>query len=305
MHVKYNASFYNDDGERVRFTGISRNIFESCAGKKNWNNELYFYPSEKEEPVWLWVVGREQAWKHKKFDKIIYMNRLVIHFCTKGKGLFNGQPIGRGSCFIIWPYLASSLEADPDDPLEFYWVILRGEQLEAFAKDHGLSSSKLVFETDYTDKIIPLLDTALDTDYEKVNIYEYTMGLVSMLLSYRKPEPRDDELFDVKNFSHNYVKAAQSIMDRRDYGISVGELAGMLGLTPKHFGRVFHQATGETPKQYMTRKRMKIAVDLLKKGIQPNEVAIMLKYSDYASFYRAFVQRYGVSPKDYLSKNEE
>ena len=131
------------------------------------------------------------------------------------------------------------------------------------------------------------------------------MGLVNMVLSYHKPIDVGDELSEVAKYSHNYVKAAQGIMDRRDYGISVGELAGMLGLTPKHFGRVFHQATGETPKQYMTRKRMKIAVDLLKKGIQPNEVAIMLKYSDYASFYRAFVQRYGVSPKDYLSDHKE
>ena len=304
MHVKYNSSFYNDDGERIRFSGNSKSIFDHCADKKNHNNEIYFYPSDKEEPVWLWVVGRERAWENKSFDKIIYMNRLVVHFCTKGKGYFNGQPISRGSCFIIWPYLASSLKADPDDPLEFYWIILRGEQLEAFAKEHGLSPQNIVFKTEYTDKIVPLLDLALDNDYEKVNIYEYTMGLVKMILSYDKPTPEENEFFGIAKYSQNYVRSAKNIMDRFDYGISVNELAGILGLTPKHFGRVFRQQTGETPKQYMTRKRMKIATELLKKGIPPNEVAIMLKYSDYASFYRAFFQTYNLSPKDLREKSK-
>ena len=299
MHVKYNSSFYDDNGNRIRFCGQSKDVFDSCADKANYNNEIYFYPSDKEEPIWLWVVGRERAWENKRFDKIIDMNRLVIHFCTKGKGYFNGQPIGRGSCFIIWPYLASSLKADPDDPLEFYWIILRGEQLEAFAKAHGLSAGKLIFQTDYTDKIIPLLDLALDTDYEKLNIYEYTMGLVNMILSYNKPEANENEILSIAKYSQSYVQGAKNIMDRCDYGISVNELAAILGLTPKHFGRVFRQETGETPKQYMTRKRMKTAASLLKKGIQPHEVAIMLKYSDYASFYRAFIQVFGVSPKNY------
>lgn len=299
MYVKYASSFYNDDGERIRFSGTSNEVFKNCADKKNWNNEIYFYPSEIEEPLWLWVIGREQAWEHKSFEKIIYMNRLVIHFCTKGKGYFNGKLIKKGSCFVIWPYIAASLRSDPDDPLEFYWIILRGEQIEGFAKEHGLSPSELIFDCDHTDKIIPLLDLALDTDYESVNIYEYTMGLVNMMLSYKKPAKSDNSLYDAEAYSRNYVKAAKNIMDRRDYGISINELAGILGLTPKHFGRVFHKATGETPKQYMTRKRMQIATDLLKKGMLPNEVAIMLKYSDYASFYRAFMQKYNMSPKEY------
>ena len=72
--------------ERIRFDGDSRSVFDNCADKKNRNNEIYFYPSEKEEPIWLWVVGREQAWEHKSFDKIIYMDRPVIHFCTKKIG---------------------------------------------------------------------------------------------------------------------------------------------------------------------------------------------------------------------------
>ena len=300
MDVKYSSSFYDVRGNRIRFSGSSKEVFDNCANGKNWNNEVYFYPSDKEEPIWLWVIGREQAWEYKSFDKIMFMNRLVIHFCTKGKGYYNGQPIGKGSCFIIWPYLSATLQSDPDDPMEFYWIILRGEQLEDFAKNHGLSPSRLVFNTDSVDNMVSLLDMAIDMDYSKVNIYEYTMGLLNMLLSYHKSMPREeDELYGMEKYSHNYVKAAKNIMDRRDYSISISELSNMLGLTPKHFSRVFRQSTGRTPKQYMTDKRMKIAADLLKKGVQPNEVAIILKYSDYASFYRAFVRKYGAPPKCY------
>ena len=52
------------------------------------------------------------------------------------------------------------------------------------------------------------------------------------------------------------------------------------------------------------RKRLEMSVDLLKGGMLPTEVAFMLKYADYASFYRAFLQKYGVSPSRYLGHTD-
>ena len=73
----------------------------------------------------------------------------------------------------------------------------------------------------------------------------------------------------------------------------------MLGVTPKHFIRVFREETGETPKEYATRKRLELGNAMLKNGMSASEVAITLKYNDYILFYRAFVSKYGISPANY------
>ena len=229
------------------------------------------------------------------------MNRLVIHFCIGGKGYYNGQPVERGSCFITWPYIPCSMTADPDDPMEFCWIIFRGDRLEEFAQRLGLSANELIFKTEGMDQIVDLMDLAMREDYSKVNAYDYTMALSKMILSHGRTLGDREDSIDSARYSRNYVKTAKNIMDRFEYSISINELASMLGLTPKHFSRVFHNMTGEHPQEYMTRKRMNIAAELLDAGTPPNEVAIMLKYSDYASFYRAFSKAYGCSPKDFTT----
>ena len=302
MQIKYNSSYYDDLGNRIRFAGTSKDVFEKCAGKPNWNNEVYFYPSDNEESVWLWVLGHERAWEKKHLEKIVFMNRLVIHFCLGGKGYYNGRPIERGSCFITWPYLPCSLRADPEDPMEFCWIIFRGDNLETFAQDLGLSANELIFNIEGVDGIASLIDLAICEDFSHINAHDYTLALSKMILAHKRTVGKNEDSGDEAKYSRNYVKTAKNIMDRFEYSISINELASMLGLTPKHFSRVFHNMTGEHPKEYMTRKRMNIAAELLDTGIPPNEVAIMLKYSDYASFYRAFFKSYSCSPKDFVMK---
>ena len=71
----------------------------------------------------------------------------------------------------------------------------------------------------------------------------------------------------------------------------------MLGLSAKHYNRVFKEVVGITPKQYIMERRMELAMTLLRNGLTPTEVAHIIGYKDYALFYRAFTRQYGVTPK--------
>lgn len=51
-------------------------------------------------------------------------NEYSIHFVIEGKGSFNGEPIKKGSAFVIVPNEPHSIISDPDEPLKLYWMII-------------------------------------------------------------------------------------------------------------------------------------------------------------------------------------
>ena len=52
--------------------------------------------------------------------------------------------------------------------------------------------------------------------------------------------------------------------------------------------------------RYIQKKRLLIARQLLARGRRPNEVYSACGFSDYAGFYRAFRNEYGISPREYI-----
>ncbi len=83
---------------------------------------------------------------------------------------------------------------------------------------------------------------------------------------------------------------------------SVPELANMAKCTPDHFIRLFREATGTTPHQYLIERRLQRAVVLLANGERPSDVATMLGFYDASAFTRAFKRRFSVPPSQYAQE---
>ena len=79
--------------------------------------------------------------------------------------------------------------------------------------------------------------------------------------------------------------------------LGVAELAGMCGYSDSHFRRLFREAVGTTPKQYIKKTKMAYALNLLREEKLPvREVAATLGYNDTFEFSKQFKTVYGVSP---------
>ncbi len=80
----------------------------------------------------------------------------------------------------------------------------------------------------------------------------------------------------------------------------VGELARRCNLCERRFRALFWLETGETPKQYCEKVRLRPAGHLLLEGSRPiKEIAAMLGYPSQFAFSAAFRKCYGVPPSRY------
>ena len=82
--------------------------------------------------------------------------------------------------------------------------------------------------------------------------------------------------------------------------ISIESLADAFGLSMFHFARAFKQSEGVTPHDYLIRRRVKRAMELLASTDLPlSEIAVTVGFSDQSHCARRFREIVGVCPRDY------
>lgn len=82
--------------------------------------------------------------------------------------------------------------------------------------------------------------------------------------------------------------------------VSVEEMAAHAGLSRRTFLRRFRKATGLTTSAYLQELRVQRARELLEgTGLEPQEVAWRVGYEDAGSLRRVFVEKVGITPREY------
>lgn len=84
--------------------------------------------------------------------------------------------------------------------------------------------------------------------------------------------------------------------------ISLREIADAVGLSPFHFARSFRATTGVSPYQYVLRRRVERARDLLLRGLDPAQAAVNSGFADQSHLTTHFKRRWGVTPRAFLRR---
>ena len=88
-----------------------------------------------------------------------------------------------------------------------------------------------------------------------------------------------------------------------DHPVSVGSMAGKVGLCERRFRQVFEQEMGTSPKKYHESVRMRMAEALLRNTSLPlGEIAERLGYCNPFYFSRRFQAIHGVAPSHFRNK---
>ena len=101
-----------------------------------------------------------------------------------------------------------------------------------------------------------------------------------------------------------HLRRAKNLMDRR-YAepLRVPDLAREAFASEAHFIRSFKQAFGETPVQYLVRRRIERAKELLRgTDLSVTEVCLDIGFRSLGSFSSAFRREVGESPSAYRER---
>ena len=95
-------------------------------------------------------------------------------------------------------------------------------------------------------------------------------------------------------------KVEDYVREQLDENISVKALATLVELSPFHFSRVFKEATGLSPLQFVTRERINRAQQLIRETPRSIiDIGLEVGYTSPSSFAKVFRQVVGVTPTDF------
>ena len=181
------------------------------------------------------------------------------------------------------------------------------EQVAEQADTHGRSSRELINTAHTHDvKILQISQWLLDEQNNGGacgNLYvDSLLNLlaVHLLRSYsaqfreaRSPNClTQQQIARAINYMHTHL----------DQDISLEVLAQTVNVSPSHLRRLFKQATGMAPHQYLIHLRVNRAKELLlTRGFSINEVAAEVGFADQSHLHRHFKRIFGVTPKAVLA----
>lgn len=86
--------------------------------------------------------------------------------------------------------------------------------------------------------------------------------------------------------------------------LSVSGLARRVGITPRHFARVFRAAVGTTPGAWVEKIRVEAARRFLEEGDKaPKQIARYCGFADADTLRRAFRRQMGLTPTEYRKRH--
>lgn len=98
-----------------------------------------------------------------------------------------------------------------------------------------------------------------------------------------------------------HLRRARDFIDLRfAEPLDLDALASQSGFSRYHFARSFREAFGETPRAYLSRRRIERAKDLLRNAnLTVTEVCFLVGFSSLGSFSSRFTELVGRSPTAY------
>ncbi len=127
----------------------------------------------------------------------------------------------------------------------------------------------------------------------KKNILEELIVLLSDL---------KDENTDALSVSSDRVikEIINHVEQNLSSALSLDSIADRVYLSRYYLCRYFHKNMGISLMQYIQKKRVLNAQNLIKQGVPPIKASMLSGFNDYTNFYKAYKKHLGISPREDL-----
>lgn len=243
-------------------------------------------------------------------------NHYLFHYIISGKGTLlaeddQGQTVRYelhgGQGFMIFPQQVNTYTADMDDPWVYTWIEFDGLLVKEALEGIGLTPSTPIHEAQ-TEELRALLEQELlflstHPEAPALQLIGHLYLFLDCLERSAIPVPTSaaTKLQDI------HIRTAIDFIERSyQQDISIADVARATGLNQSYFGKVFKEATGKTPQQYLIGYRMSKAAELLKlTSMSVAEAGAAVGYPNQLHFSRAFKGVYGLSPREWRKQNSK
>lgn len=230
----------------------------------------------------------------------------LIHHILSGRGVYR-CPAGTfqltaGDTFLVCPDTEVSYTPDPLDPWEYYWVGFGGADAKLLLERTALSESAPVISVDFGAELKDaFLEIYRSRGQESAALVRMTgkLYLALALLMERAPAPQEKEYGALQQIRH-----AQQFIDYNfSRPIGVEEIAQAVGLSRSTLYRQFMRLLSDSPKEYLTRVRLRRAADLLRETrLSVAAISHSVGFADSLYFSKAFHRWKGCSPSEYRNR---
>lgn len=146
------------------------------------------------------------------------------------------------------------------------------------------------------------LEHSFSDDGYASELYRQVLFLEFMIHLNRAAIKNRLEFIDTDNQNSRMLPLLQYINNNLSDNLDIDTLADKFYISKYYMMRQFKQETGYTIGNYISRKRLLLAKDLILSGVTGTQACFDCGYRDYSTFSRAYRRLFGESPRDTLSQ---
>lgn len=276
-------------------------------GGYGMSNMLFsIFPSENYIDLDLYQYGWEQCETGHSFGPA-KRNHYLFHYVVSGSGVLMADDshgitqtyhIRSGQGFLIFPNQITTYIADSEHPWEYFWLEFDGLRVKEALDITNLSPNSPVYHAN-TTTIRNAMSAEMDyivhhSDQSPFHLIGHLYLFLDLLIqSCRRSTPLQSS-----KMSDYYIKEAITYIEHNyQNDISIEEITRFVGINRSYFGKIFRNAMGKTPQEFLISYRMIKATELLKlTSLSVAEIGKAVGYENQLHFSRAFKNTYGMSP---------
>ena len=271
------------------------------------------FPNENFLDLRLYQYGWEQCAPLHSFGPYV-RNHYLFHYVisgrghldnTDGDGVRRDYDLGQDQGFLICPGQISTYVADKDQPWKYVWVEFDGLRVAEYVESAGLGErqSACLPQSPAQGQAVRdiMLHIARHSDASSLHLIGNLFLFLDALIETSSTR-RALHGVQLKDF---YIQEAITYMEHNyQRELTVEELADVCKLNRSYFSKLFKESMGCPPQEFLIRLRLAKAVELMKTTSSSiGDISALCGYPNQLHFSRAFKKRYGISPREWRSRN--
>ena len=270
---------------------------------------FHIFPNENFIDLDMYQYGYERCEPGHSFGPTT-RNHYLFHYVISGtgtlcannaKGETQTYSIKSGQGFLIFPKQITSYYADLNLPWEYVWIEFDGLRVKEALDRTELSVNMPVYHSRSKDLRDQLLNEMLYVVHHAKESPFHLIGHLYLFFDYLTQSAKSTRLVHTGKMSDYYIKEALNFIEQNfQNDITVEDISAVCGINRSYFGKIFRNAIGRSPQEFLMNYRMVKATELLKlTSLSIAEIGSAVGYENQLHFSRAFKTIYGVSPREW------